>query len=174
MEEAYALDSKNFNVLKWCAIISGTCTEYLTAKDRIIEGHKFKVQAGEEGQGQKYLDEALSMKADESAFLHMRGRFAYEVLFLPSLGVAGDESVLVRAEDGVRLLFGSPAGEHGRGAVRLPRRLCLLRRRGDAGAQAGARLAGEPPLRGEDVHREESERRGGALPARGRQAEAAG
>ncbi|KAK0411606.1 hypothetical protein QR680_005741 [Steinernema hermaphroditum] len=66
---AYKLDDKNFNVLKWAAVLSGGVSDFLGTKERIQEGYKFK----------EYLDKALVMNPTEYSLLHMRGRFSYSV-----------------------------------------------------------------------------------------------
>ncbi|TKR86930.1 hypothetical protein L596_011425 [Steinernema carpocapsae] len=66
---AYQLDDKNFNVLKWAAVLSGESSDFVGTKERIQEGYKFK----------EYLDKALAIEPTEHTLLHMRGRFAYSV-----------------------------------------------------------------------------------------------
>jgi hypothetical protein len=65
---AHKIDNNNFNVLKWCAVLTGTLTEHLGTKEKIQQGYQFK----------EYLDKALSMQTEYS-LLHMRGRFSYSV-----------------------------------------------------------------------------------------------
>lgn len=67
-QEAYKLDSNNFNVLKWCAVTTGGVTDYLGTKEKIQQGYEFK----------EYLDKALAMQTEYSLY-HMRGRFSFSV-----------------------------------------------------------------------------------------------
>lgn len=67
-QSAYAIDKNNFNVLKWCAVTTGSVTDYLGTKEKIQQGYQFK----------EYLDKALSMHTEYSLY-HMRGRFSYSV-----------------------------------------------------------------------------------------------
>ncbi|CAD5232954.1 unnamed protein product [Bursaphelenchus xylophilus] len=66
---AYKITDKDFNVLKWAAVLSGALTDYLGTKDKIKEGFTFK----------EYLDKGLAISPGEYSLLHMRGRFSYNV-----------------------------------------------------------------------------------------------
>jgi hypothetical protein len=70
-QAAYKIDQNNFHVLKWCAVLTGTLTDYLGTKEKIQQGYQFK----------EYLDKALAMHTEYS-LLHMRGRFSYSVATL--------------------------------------------------------------------------------------------
>jgi len=41
---AYEIDSDNFLVLKWAAVLTGQLTDYLGTKDKIETGYHFKVR----------------------------------------------------------------------------------------------------------------------------------
>ncbi|CAD5223706.1 unnamed protein product [Bursaphelenchus okinawaensis] len=66
---AYKIDDKNFNAVKWAAVLSGALTDFLGTKEKIKEGFTFK----------EYLDKGLAINPTEYSLLHMRGRFSYNV-----------------------------------------------------------------------------------------------
>jgi len=70
--EAYEVDKTNFNVIKWTAIVIGSMTDYLPTKERIQQGNEFK----------RLCDEGLAIDPTDTALLHSRGRFAYNVASL--------------------------------------------------------------------------------------------
>ena len=65
---ANKIDNNNFNVLKWCAVLTGQLTDFLGTKEKIQTGYQFK----------EFLDKAIAMQSEYSLF-HMRGRFSYSV-----------------------------------------------------------------------------------------------
>ncbi|VBB33090.1 unnamed protein product [Acanthocheilonema viteae] len=72
-KSAYELNSNNAEILKWCAIITGTLAELRNLNDceRVIYVKEFKT----------YLDEALAGEPDSSVY-HMNGRFCYRMATL--------------------------------------------------------------------------------------------
>ncbi|VDN06410.1 unnamed protein product [Thelazia callipaeda] len=67
-KKIFELEPNNREVLKWCAIITGSLAEVATMKEKIALGHEFK----------NYLDKAAENEPDSSIF-HMRGRFSYQI-----------------------------------------------------------------------------------------------
>ncbi|CAG9530167.1 unnamed protein product [Cercopithifilaria johnstoni] len=72
-KSAYRTGSKNAEVLKWSAIITGTLAEIKDISDfeRVAYVRDFK----------KFLEEALTIKPDSSVY-HMNGRFCYRMATL--------------------------------------------------------------------------------------------
>uniref|UniRef100_A0A0R3RI80 Regulator of microtubule dynamics protein 2 n=1 Tax=Elaeophora elaphi TaxID=1147741 RepID=A0A0R3RI80_9BILA len=66
---AYENDENNADALRWAAILIGSATDFLGAKEKIEQGKIFKL----------YLDRAIEMQPTDYSLLHSRGRFSYEV-----------------------------------------------------------------------------------------------
>ncbi|CAJ0573289.1 unnamed protein product, partial [Mesorhabditis spiculigera] len=59
----------NIQVLKWAAILVGSCTDFLGTKERIEQAYILK----------GLLDKALALDAKDSTLLHLRGRYAFGI-----------------------------------------------------------------------------------------------
>ncbi|CAI4223589.1 unnamed protein product [Auanema sp. JU1783] len=70
--DAMTADENNFLAVKWAAVMTGQCTDFLGTKEKIEQGGKFK----------EYLDKALTMDPKEYSLLHMRGRYSFSVASL--------------------------------------------------------------------------------------------
>ena len=66
--KAIEFDGQNAECHKWFAITIGTLGDYVTTKEKISNGHKFK----------EHVDIALSLKPNDPSLHHMLGRFCFE------------------------------------------------------------------------------------------------
>ncbi|KAJ1349336.1 hypothetical protein KIN20_004837 [Parelaphostrongylus tenuis] len=69
--EAHELEPTDVEVLSLLCSSTGKLAEDSSSLDKVKYGFEF----------QKYLDRAIALRADSYEFLHMRGRFQYQVLF---------------------------------------------------------------------------------------------
>ena len=67
--KAIELDKDNAECHKWYAIAVGSLSDYITTKEKILNGHKFK----------EHVDIALHLKPGDPSLHHMLGRFCYEI-----------------------------------------------------------------------------------------------
>lgn len=59
-QAAHKINPNDFNVLKWCAVTTGSLTDFLGTKEKIQQGYLFK----------EYLDKAIAMHTEYS-LLHV-------------------------------------------------------------------------------------------------------
>lgn len=67
--QALELDDESAEVHKWYGILVGAKGEFLSVKERILNGTLFKA----------HIDKALEIKPKDSTLHHLLGRFCYEV-----------------------------------------------------------------------------------------------
>lgn len=67
--KAIQLENSNAECHKWYAIAVGSLSDYITTKEKILNGHKFK----------EHVDIALALKPGDPSLHHMLGRFSYEI-----------------------------------------------------------------------------------------------
>lgn len=108
--QAHERHAKDFEVLKWTAIMSGEWTSCVGTKERIEEGVRFK----------GYLDAAIALQPRSFECLHMRGRFAFSVCLIQNdEKLAGGRPLVARAQARLGLLRDAAHGHLRRGPRRL-------------------------------------------------------